>query len=188
MRYACLLLVSLTVMLPVTAAAEEPLVKFEGGIGATPAAIAGGVLVINTTRGVPPGGRPWVIESLRAEVKIDGRVSVDGRGLLLGGGDAIGTTANQSVRARLFCGPAAAGLVRGGLGRGEAVEVGESGVGRVGDVGPAPQPPLREARGRRGQGRPVRRPPRRGSHGLGVRPQPLGQADAVGLLGAERPP
>ena len=34
MRYACLLLASLTVMLPVTVAAEEPLVKFEGGIGA----------------------------------------------------------------------------------------------------------------------------------------------------------
>src|SRR6266404_8796163 len=79
MRYACLLLVSLTLMLPVTAAAEEPLVRFDGGIGATPAAIAAGVLVINTTRGVPPGGRPWVIESLRAEVKIDGRVSVEGR-------------------------------------------------------------------------------------------------------------
>src|SRR5207244_12829244 len=40
MRYACLLLVSLTVMLPVTVAAEEPLVRFEGGIGATPPAIA----------------------------------------------------------------------------------------------------------------------------------------------------
>lgn len=111
MRYARLLLVSLTLMLPVTAVAEEPLVSFDGGIGATPAAIAGGVLVINTTRGVPPGGRPWVIESLSAEVEIDGRVSVDGRGLLLGGGDSIGTTANQSVRARLFCGPAATATV-----------------------------------------------------------------------------
>ena len=111
MRYACLLLVSLSVMLPVAAAAEEPLVSFDGGIGATPAAIAAGVLVVNTTRGVQPGGRPWVIESLRAEVKIDGRVSVEGRGLLLGGGDAIGTPANQSVRARLFCGPAATATV-----------------------------------------------------------------------------
>ena len=111
MRYACLLLVSLSVLLPITATAEEPLVRFEGGIGATPAAIAGGVLVINVTRGVTPGGRPWVIESLRAEVKIDGRVSVDGRGLLLGGSDGIGTNANQSVRARLFCGPAATATV-----------------------------------------------------------------------------
>jgi hypothetical protein len=111
MRYACLLLVSLAVMLPVAAVAEEPLVRFEGGIGATPAAIAGGVLVINVTRGVTPGGRPWVIERLVAEVKVDGRVSVDGRGLLLGGSDGIGTTAGQSVRARLFCGPAATAAV-----------------------------------------------------------------------------
>ena len=40
------------------------------------------------------------------DIKTDGRISVDGRGLLLGGGDAIGTNGNQSVRARLFCGPA----------------------------------------------------------------------------------
>ena len=58
MRYASLLLASLSVMLPLTAAAEAPLVRFDGGIGATPAAIAGGALVINVTRGVTPGGRP----------------------------------------------------------------------------------------------------------------------------------
>lgn len=58
-----------------------------------------------------PAGRPWVIESLKAEVKTDGRISVEGRGLLIGGGDAIGTNANQSVRARLFCGPAATATV-----------------------------------------------------------------------------
>jgi len=88
-------------------------VRFEGGIGVTPAAIVGGVLVINTTRGVPPGGRPWVIERLQAEVKIDGRISVDGRGLLLGGGDNIGTPSipAQQVRARRFCGPAATATV-----------------------------------------------------------------------------
>jgi len=103
MRYACLLLVALSVMLPLTAAAEQPLVQFDGGIGATPAAIAGGVLVINTTRGVAPGGRPWVIESLRAEVKIDGRVSVEGRGLLLG---ASATAATVLTTRRGFGSPA----------------------------------------------------------------------------------
>ena len=111
MRYPSLLLALLSLVLPLTAAAEAPLVRFDGGIGATPAAIAGGVLVINTTRGAPPGGRPWVIERLQAEVTVDGRISVDGRGLLLGGGDAIGTNGNQSVRARLFCGPAATATV-----------------------------------------------------------------------------
>lgn len=113
MRYVCLLLLVLGVMLPLPAAAEQPLVRFEGGIGATPAAIVGGALVINVTRGVTPGGRPWVIESLQAEVKIDGRISVEGRGLVLGGGDAIGTPANppQMVRARLFCGSGATATV-----------------------------------------------------------------------------
>ena len=45
-----------------------------------------------------------MISRLSADVRADGRISVDGRGLLLGGGDAIGTTNNLSVRARLFCG------------------------------------------------------------------------------------
>ena len=44
-------------------------------------------------------------------MKIDGRVSVEGRGLLLGGSDGIGTTVNQSVRARLFCGSGATATV-----------------------------------------------------------------------------
>jgi hypothetical protein len=140
MRYACLMLISLAVMLPMAAAAEEPLVRFEGGIGATPAAIAAGALVINVTRGVTPGGRPWVIESLRAEVKIDGRVSVEGRGLLLGGSDAIGTPAGQSVRARLFCGPAATATVhQSGL-----VPIEPNGDFRIDDV-LAPVPPTTAA-------------------------------------------
>ena len=37
----------------------------------------------------------------------DGRISVDGRGLLLAGGNNIGTNGGQSVRARLFCGAVA---------------------------------------------------------------------------------
>jgi hypothetical protein len=36
-------------------------------------------------------------------VKIDGRITVDGRGLLLAGGNGIGTNGNQVVEARLFC-------------------------------------------------------------------------------------
>jgi hypothetical protein len=81
--------------------AETSLVRFEGGIGSQPLAASGAV---NSVLGVNPGGRPWVIARLSVDVKTDGRVSVDGRGLLLGGGNGIGTTGNQSVRARLFCG------------------------------------------------------------------------------------
>jgi hypothetical protein len=49
MRKSCLLVLTLIAALPVTAVAEQPLVRFDGGIGATPAAIAGGVLVVNVT-------------------------------------------------------------------------------------------------------------------------------------------
>ena len=87
--------------LPFQAAADERLVRFEGGIGVVPARVGG---VANVVRGVNPGGQPWVIARLSAEVSTDGRIAVDGGGLLLGGGDAIGTNGNQSVRARLFCG------------------------------------------------------------------------------------
>jgi hypothetical protein len=38
-----------------------------------------------------------------ADVKVDGRIRVDGKGLLLGGGNLIGFTANASVFATLIC-------------------------------------------------------------------------------------
>ena len=83
------------------AQADDRLVRFEGGIGVIPARAGG---LANVVRGVNPGGQVWVISRLSADVKSDGRISVDGRGLLLGGGDNIGTNGGQSVRARLFCG------------------------------------------------------------------------------------
>jgi hypothetical protein len=97
---ACLLSVALS--FPLAANAQSPLVRFDGGIGVIP--VRAGPAA-NIVRGVNPGGQPWVIARLSVDVKTDGRISVDGRGLLLGGGDNIGTNANQSVHARLFCGP-----------------------------------------------------------------------------------
>ena len=85
--------------LSLAAAAADPLIRFEGGIGSQPLRAGG---LVNDVLGVPPGGRPWVISSLSADVKTDGSISVEGRGLLLAGG-AIATNAGQSVRARLFC-------------------------------------------------------------------------------------
>ena len=82
------------------AQAAQPLIKFDGGIGSQPLAAAGAT---NDVLGVPPGGRPWVIERLTASVDINGNINVDGRGLLLGGGNNIGRTAGQRVRARLLC-------------------------------------------------------------------------------------
>ncbi len=104
-------------LLPVALAAKDSrdsrdsgnsLVRFEGGIGVNPVSnvvVAGGVTTVtrNVVRGVNPPGQIWVIADLTADVKADGRIRVDGRGLLLGGGDNIGTNANQSVFATLIC-------------------------------------------------------------------------------------
>ena len=86
------------------ASAADSLARFEGGIGSQPLrASAPGVAAANDVFGVNPGGRPWVIAQLSADVKTDGRISVAGRGLLLAGGNSVGYTGNQSVRARLVC-------------------------------------------------------------------------------------
>ena len=90
-------------------AADDFLVRFKGGIGVMP--VKGNTattIVPDTVQGVKPGAAPWVIESLAADVRTDGRISVDGRGRLPGGTDRIGGTggtaaAPQMVRARLFC-------------------------------------------------------------------------------------
>ena len=90
---------------------DDTLVKFKGGIGAIPIsnvavdATTGAVTVTrNMVRGVNSPGQIWRIGDLKARVKVDGHIRVDGQGLLLAGGNNIGTNANQSVRARLFCG------------------------------------------------------------------------------------
>ena len=110
MLFAVALLVGAFAM---PAMAGEVFLKFKGGIGVNPVSRATGTptngtfpdVVRNDVRGIPPGGQPWVIESLKADVTVDGRIRVDGRGLLLSGGNGIGTTGGQQVRAVLFCGP-----------------------------------------------------------------------------------
>jgi hypothetical protein len=91
-----------------SASAEN--LKFRGGIGVIPVSSGAGaaataeVVNRNLVRGVQPPGQIWVIEDLRAEIDLDsGAVRVDGRGLLLGGGNNIGGNAGQSVRATLIC-------------------------------------------------------------------------------------
>jgi hypothetical protein len=61
----------------------------------------------NIVRGVQPAGQIWVIEDLKAHVRVGGRISVDGQGLLLGGGNNIGRSNNANVFATLICGAAA---------------------------------------------------------------------------------
>jgi hypothetical protein len=93
--------------------ADDTLVKFKGGIAVIPVSnvtVAGSPPVVTVTRnivrGVNPPGQIWRIDDLKADIKVNGHIRVDGRGLLLAGGNSIGTNANQSVRARLFCGAA----------------------------------------------------------------------------------
>ena len=92
------LLVAVLFALPTPA--EQTLARFDGGIGATPLRAGG---VANQVQGVNPGGVPWVITSLKANVQVDGHIRVDGRGLLFAGGNSVGRTGNLSVRARLYC-------------------------------------------------------------------------------------
>lgn len=95
---ACLL--SLAALAPLAATAAEPLLRFEDGIGSQP--LRSGPAP-NVVHNVNPGGIPWVISRLSADVSSDGRIRVEGRGLLLAGGNNIGTPGGQSVRARLIC-------------------------------------------------------------------------------------
>lgn len=92
-------------LLPAAALAADPVARFEGGIGEQTTRTGGA----NDVNGVPPGGRPWVIERLVADVRSDGQVNVDGRGLVLAGGPSIGTGGGLTVRARLYCDSAPVG-------------------------------------------------------------------------------
>jgi hypothetical protein len=99
-------------------ALADNLAKFTGGIGSQPAALGpvAGTFIVNDVLGIPPGGRPWVIEGLKAQVKQDGQLSVRGEGLVLGGGAAIGTRGGVTqVAATLFCGGNAVGFNSGAV-------------------------------------------------------------------------
>ena len=98
------------------ATGDDSLVKFKGGIGVIPVSVAAGVanadgtfpsVSRNVVRGINPPGQIWVIADLRADISVDGHIRVDGKGLLLAGGNAIGGTGGQSVFATLICEAAA---------------------------------------------------------------------------------
>ena len=84
------------------AAADDRLVRFDGGIGVIPTGSTN-----TTVRGVAAAGQIWVISRLTADVQSDGSITVDGRGLLLGAGNNVGLNANASVFATLICEAAA---------------------------------------------------------------------------------
>jgi hypothetical protein len=110
--FASILMVLIGGFFASSVVADDTLVRFQGAIGDIPVSnVAGAVnadgtfpdVTRNIVRLVNPAGQIWVIAAFRADVKVDGRIRVDGRGLLLGGGVAIGTNGNASVFATLIC-------------------------------------------------------------------------------------
>ena len=77
------------------------LAEFKGGIGVFPV-VGGGAL--NFVRGVQGGLNPWVINKFDARVEENGDIRAEGTGLVLAGGDNIGTPDSiTTIAAQLFC-------------------------------------------------------------------------------------
>jgi len=95
----------LALLVASSARADDTILKFKGGIVEIPVIGTPAVPVANVVRTIQPAGTPWVIRALSAEVKADGRIHVEGRGLLLAGGNEVGTNGGASVFATLICGP-----------------------------------------------------------------------------------
>jgi hypothetical protein len=131
MKVVALLALVLAAFTPLSVWADDSLLRFEGGVGVHPVSNVAGTanadgsfpnVTRNIVRGVSPAGQIWIIADLRAKVKADGSIRVDGRGLLLAGGNAIGTNANASVFATLICEVAAPFVERNTDAAGVALE------------------------------------------------------------------
>jgi hypothetical protein len=114
MKILLLLLLALVALAPLSAVADEPLVKFDGGIGAIPVSAGVGTdptattVIRNIVRGVQAPAQLWTIADFNAEVMVDGHIRADGKGLVFAGGNTIGTalvggTASLKVFATLIC-------------------------------------------------------------------------------------
>jgi len=97
-------------------AADDTIARFKGGIGVIP--VSSGVAPVvsqltsevvnrNFVRGVQPAGQIWVIDKLDARVRESGKITVRGKGLILGGGNNAGRATGQRVFATLICEAAA---------------------------------------------------------------------------------
>lgn len=71
--------------------------KFRGGIGVNGVSGAAGeigtaeIVTRNIVRGVQPAGTAWAIGEFTADVKRDGHVTAEGRGLIFSAGNTTGT-------------------------------------------------------------------------------------------------
>jgi hypothetical protein len=115
MKLIAPVVLSALAVLASSAVADNTLARFKGGIGVIP--VSSGVVTPataataltaeavnrNFVRGVPPPGQIWRIRDLDATVKTDGSIRVRGRGLLLAGGNGLGSNAGAKVFATLIC-------------------------------------------------------------------------------------
>ena len=129
-KLAVVIPLTLALVAPLSAGKSETLVRFKGGIGVQPVLnVVGPVnqdgtfpnVSRNIVRGVNPAG-PWRIAALRAEVESNGRIQVNGRGLLLAAGNRIGQNGDQRVFATLICEAAAPFVERSSAFTGVALE------------------------------------------------------------------
>jgi hypothetical protein len=112
-KKACLLLLLAAFAPALHASDGDTLVRFDGAIGVIPVSNVGvnadGTFA-NVSRNIVRGVNPATdLGHGRTEstVRVDGRIRVRGRGLLLGGGNNIGLNGNARVFATLICGAAA---------------------------------------------------------------------------------
>jgi len=103
MKMSSLLLPACVVLTPLSAVADDTLVTFDGAIGAIGVSAGAGtgptatMVTRNIVRGVQPPNTPWAIADFQAEVKVDGHITVNGKGLVFAGGDTIGTAIGTSA-------------------------------------------------------------------------------------------
>jgi hypothetical protein len=103
---------------PSSAVADDGSIRFKGGIGVIPvssvagcpaapaACVTGPPVTVNPNfvRGVSPPGQIWVIDRLDARVSANGSINVEGKGLILAGGNNAGRPPpGTSVIATLIC-------------------------------------------------------------------------------------
>ncbi len=116
---ACTMFLGVVCAQPATAndRDRDTLFRFDGAIGSQPLRVAAGLPVSNTVAGVAPGGTPWPIKSLRAVIRTDGTLHINAKGILLGGGDNVGTRGGpRQMVVSLFCrGPIVPPAVAGPL-------------------------------------------------------------------------